>query len=458
MKTVFTRPVVTFFLLLPLVFALLSCSGDDYLNAVPENSTAVVSIDLKRLAGTGMESSGADKLKSLFQVDDVEDCGIDLSEKLYLFETVEGNLGLVAKVSDRDDLDSWLEKMSASGFCKKTFKRKDCLFTVIKGSWVAGFTSDALMIIGPVLPAGQAEVCRRITEYLGQDEEMGIKSSPLSAKLDSITSPIAIVAQAAALPEKFVAPFTIGAPKDADASQVMIAAGVEVNKGFLEITGQPFSFNANIDKSLNDAYGVFRPITDRYLECMPGDAFLGAFMNVEGSRFITLLHDNKAFQALLTGVNMAIDMDKIIKSIDGDMAVVMPVYGGDGPSVSLAAKLGNKDFLGDVGYWKQSCPAGSSITDAGKDAYCYTGGGISYCFGVSGDMQYYSGRNPEEALKSISKASVTLPQDLRAAIKGGKLCFVVNLKALESADGSGLLHGILSPVFGNVGYILYNVK
>ncbi len=42
------------------------------------------------------------------------------------------------------------------------------------------------------------------------------KSSRLFAQIDSIDSPIAMVAQVQALPEKFVAPFTLVLPKDTD--------------------------------------------------------------------------------------------------------------------------------------------------------------------------------------------------------------------------------------------------
>lgn len=71
-----------------------------------------------------------------------------------------------------------------------------------------------------------------MVRFLHADEDAGVKSSRLFAQLDSIDSPIAMVAQVQALPEKFVAPFTLGAPKDADASQIVIAAGMKVEMVF----------------------------------------------------------------------------------------------------------------------------------------------------------------------------------------------------------------------------------
>ena len=69
-----------------------SCSGDDYINAIPASSNALVAIDTKALnEQTGMADNNV--VKSLLKVDNVEDCGIDFSSKLYLFETADGNLG-----------------------------------------------------------------------------------------------------------------------------------------------------------------------------------------------------------------------------------------------------------------------------------------------------------------------------------------------------------------------------
>ena len=66
---------------------LASCSGDAYLNAIPQGSTALISIDVAKSAEETGKTTSADVLKQLLRVTDVSDCGIDLSEKLYLFES-----------------------------------------------------------------------------------------------------------------------------------------------------------------------------------------------------------------------------------------------------------------------------------------------------------------------------------------------------------------------------------
>lgn len=443
------------------VMSLVSCSGDDYLNAVPGNSIAVVSVDAARAAGEG--KAGDDRavlLKSLLKVNDFRDCGIDLMSKMYFFESAEGNLGLVSKVSDDDELDTWLNKLAGSGLCTKTSKRSGCRFSTIKDSWVAGFNSSVLVIMGPVIAAQEAAVRQQIIKYIGQNEDEGLKSSPLFDRLDSIDAPVAMVAQVAALPDNFSAPFTLGAPKDADASQVLVAAGMRVGKGgFLEITGEPFSLNRSIDESMKKSLSTLRPITSKYVGSMSRNDALGAFMNVNGQQFIEMLHANKSFMALLAGINTAVDMDNIIKSIDGDMAIVLPEYSNGAASMRLSARLGSRAFLTDVDYWKKSCPKGGSIDDLGKDLYCYKDGSMSYVFGVTADNQFYSGSTKEQALQSIGSAPQSLPKALQSAIKGKRLVMVLNITALlDGNDSTAALLPVLKPLLSSVNTVVYCVK
>ena len=280
-KSFWTCIVMSLFLIL-----LSSCSDDSYLNVVPKNSMALVSVDAQELS----KKWDAGKIEDLLEVDDMMSCGIDFSSKIYAFETIEGNIGVVAKVSDESALLNWLDVLLKKGHSKPVSKYKDYFFTVIKDSWVVGFSSDAAVLMGPALPSQQFELRRQIVKCFEQDEDEGIKSSPMFCKLDSISAPVSFVAQSSALPDKFIAPFTIGAPKDADRSQIMIAAElVWENDDCLVVHGETFSFNKSIDRKLKESHNVFRPIKGVYVENTPSDAALSVFMNVDGGAFLELL-------------------------------------------------------------------------------------------------------------------------------------------------------------------------
>lgn len=461
MKRVIHIQRLVVFAVVSLAVLFSACSNEDYLNAIPANSIVVASVDIVKMSGQNKgDTQSANLIKDLLQIDDVSDCGLDITSKLYLFESIEGNLGLVAKVSDKGSLETWLQKLSKKGHCSSVFKRGNCHFCTIKGSWVAGFNSTVAVVMGPVITSQVPAVQQQILKYTEQDENDGLKCSPLFDRLDSIDAPISIVAQVAALPDKLSAPFSFGAPKEADASQIIVAAGVNFStNGYIDISGETFSLNKDINKALQTSLKTFRPITRKRLGGMSTNDALGVFLNVDGKRFIELLHSNRSFQLLLTGINTAIDMDNIIRSIDGDIAIVMPRYEESGVSLRMGANLVDKKFLADVAYWKQSCPKDGHIEDMGKDSYCYKDKTMSYYFGVTDDLQYYSGCTPELAILSISTADNPLPQSIVNSIVGKRFCMVFNMDAMLNSDSeTKALFSVLKSVLGNVNTIVYSIK
>lgn len=449
-----------FFIIASLMIVLMSaCSDNDYLNAIPSKSTAVISIDMSRLNGQEQEQNQEHILKTMLHVDDVSKCGLDVKEKVYLFETIDGNLGLCAKVADEGDVSNWLSELSQQRICSTVTERKGFHFAVLKDSWLVGFSSKALLVMGPVVAEAQAEMQRQMVRYLNADEDAGIKSSKLFAQLDSIDSPMAMVAQAVALPEKFVAPFTLGAPKDADASQIVIAAGMDVENGVLKIAGRTFSFNPSINQALVKSQQVFRPIQGDYVQSMPDDAMAGIFMNVAGSRFLPLVQSNPGLQTLLMGINASIDMDNILRSVDGDMSIVLPTLGADHMQMMMAARLSHAKWLSDVDYWKQSCPKGSTIGNWKSNAFCYSSGKTCFYFGVTDDKQFFSGNDEVSAENSIRPSSHPISKRVQNMIRGEKMVMVINL---EKSGGGGsamqAVTGLLSPLFGQLTAVVYTLK
>ncbi len=449
-----------FFIIASLMIVLMSaCSDNDYLNAIPSKSTAVISIDMSRLNGQEQEQNQEHILKTMLHVDDVSKCGLDVKEKVYLFETIDGNLGLCAKVADEGDVSNWLSELSQQRICSTVTERKGFHFAVLKDSWLVGFSSKALLVMGPVVAEAQAEMQRQMVGYLNADEDAGIKSSKLFAQLDSIDSPMAMVAQAVALPEKFVAPFTLGAPKDADASQIVIAAGMDVEDGVLKIAGRTISFNPSINQALVKSQQVFRPIQGDYVQSMPDDAMAGIFMNVAGSRFLPLVQSNQGLQTLLMGINASIDMDNILRSVDGDMSIVLPTLGADHMQMMMAARLSHAKWLSDVDYWKQSCPKGSTIGNWKSNAFCYSSGKTCFYFGVTDDKQFFSGNDEVSAESSIRPSSHPISKRVQNMIRGEKMVMVINL---EKSGGGGsamqAVTGLLSPLFGQLTAVVYTLK
>lgn len=422
-------------LLLTGVVGFTSCTGDSYINAIPSDVTAIMTVNTP---------------KSF-----IDYKGVDLGSDIYLFEDADGNLGACASLNDGDALAKYFDEQSGKGICEKVQEKRGFRFTLLANGFLAGFSDNALLLMGPLVESDKAEMINRMAKLLKQDDESSVKNSKIFQVLDSLGGERKMVARVDALPQQFITPFMLGAPKGADVSQVYVAATMEAHNGVLDMQGHTFSFNKDIDAAIQSGKNVYRPIKGRYVGCMPQDAMLGLFVNVDGTKFINVMHNNQGLQAMLTGINQAIDMDNIIRSVDGDMAIVIPNFTPDRMQLSMAAELANSKWLADVGYWKQSAPSGSSIGDWSKNAYIYTDGKTTYCFGVTDDMQYYSGGSQETALNSIKPSVEPLPDEIQNKIKGHRLVMVINLNLLSGKQGS--IVQVMKPILGNVSKILYRL-
>lgn len=481
------RTFKTIVLCASFVLILTACSKTDYIDVIPSNSTALLSVD----AASAGSAKGKALLNSLLFAANADKSGIDLSQRLYFFETADGNLGLCASVNSVADLIETFGKIEKAGRGKAVSERDGLHFCVLGDSWVIAFSDVALLVVGPVAVADQPQMQNRLARYLQQSEERSIRNTPMFEKLDSISAPMALVAQASALPEKLALPLTLGAPRNADASQVLIAAEMNVKEQCLEVEAEMFSFNKSINHALKEAANCYRPIRGRFLETMPGDAQTGLFLNADGRKLLPLMQGNAGLQSLLAGINTAIDMDNILKSIDGDVAVISRKSSSvstaehlsstaEKPSASgshytMAAELAHSGWLADVSYWKQSCPKGSRIDDWGSNAYAFTDGTTSFCFGVmpkpaatkSSDdsdsaLLFYSGTTRNAALSSLQPATNPISQELQRRIQGQRLVMLVNVATLLPQDDNDNPLSALTPflrsLLGDVQTIVCNMK
>lgn len=431
--------------MIPLLL-LFSCTNDNYLRVLPRESVAIASIDVQQLS-----SSGNDAITSLLNnacgVNIKEAMGIDLSSKVYMFETNDGTLGLVARVDDADELTDLFTELAENGKCTKPEERRGNKFVTIGDSWLVGYSDDAMIVIGPITVMQRNATEQKMQRMFANKEGKGTQESKIFQRLDSLDSPVALVAQVSALPEQIVLPFTIGAPKEADASQIILSAAMRKEDGIMVVRGSTSSFNKNIAKKIKENEQVLMPITDdMFGRLSPSDiGFL--FMNANGEELLKVLQQNVAFQALLVGANTAVDMDNIIRSVKGDMVFSLSDIRGD---FDFMARLGKKDFLKDVGYWKSSCPAGSSITDTGRDAYVFKNSDMSYSFAVTSDNLFVSSlRHGEE--KPVADAALRLPKELTERIKGSRLAMLIDVSKIDNKT----ISDILKPIMGGADKILY---
>lgn len=398
-----------------LVVLLMSCSGDACQNAIPRGCTALMAIDMEGSLAPAIQGDATPKT-ALFGLENLGQSGLDLSSKVYLFESSDGFFGLAANVHKASLVEQWMSGLQEKGTCKLLPERKGKRFAVVKDAWLLSWDSDKFLVMGPVVAAQQAELAVQMGRYMQQSEKQSVKDTPIYNKLSELQSPMTLVAQMDALPEALAAAFAIGAPKEADASQVMLAAEMEVGEGTLLVQGETFSFNKSIDQAIQASQKSLRPMTGQFLNRLP-QASLMWMSNVEGHSFYTLLEQNKALKGLLTGANVAFDFRQVVNDIDGDIVVVVDSIAKPLPRIMMLAQ--KKGEGGEL----------FSTTDKAMTA--------------------------ETAFDSSCCA---FSEQQRAMLKDTRCAIVVQLSQLGNSEAVGMAKSLMQPLFGDIDTIIYEIK
>lgn len=448
------------FCLFAIIAVLLSaCSGNAYQNAVPKDCVALAAVDMKALADDG----GADeqRLAEVIHVGNMENCGLDFSVPLYLFESRDGDFGCCARVNDVDELETWLgNDLTKSGKCKVRDKRKGFGFAEWNDSWLIGYSDDAMLFMGPVLPAAMAQLQQRMVKYLSQDEDKGMKESRLTEAIDTMTAPVKMVARMSALPPTATIPFAFGVPKTAGENDAYLKAEMTKKGLTVVVEGETFSFKENINKEIKQSQQQLLPVGNRFVETVSDSMVFAAFFNVEGDSFLNLIHTNKAMESVLTGANLAVDMDKIIRSMKGEVVMTYSPTNSEQKQFALAAQLKDTEFLKDVGYWKSSCPKGTSIVDKEQDFFLFTGGEYEMYFGVVGGNMFIAGSSEEKARALLNKSASSLSKETADMMVGKRMALRVNANAFadQADEKMKVFTSLINAFFGETQQIIYYMR
>lgn len=418
-------------------------SRSSYLDVIPLRSTALLRINADKNA------DAARPLRQLLQTADLDDSGIDTAAPLYLFTSPDGNIGFCAKVKSKGEVEKLFCKQGEQGRATRLPERKGYSFAAF-GQWLAGCSDEALLMMGPVNPADMPALQSRMARYLSAKSDRGIRQSPLYQRLDSMNAaPMTLVARASALPEKLVAPLTLGLPRGGNPADVIFAANIsrgEYNEIF--VSGETFSDKPQVEDSLQEARKTYGKVSDIYVSHLQPSAPFAFFANVKGAEFLRQLRANPTIQGLLTGANVAIDMDNIIRSFNGDIAIYGRSLTAARMNLAITAQVSAAPWLKDVDYWKQSVPKGASITDNGTNSWIYSDEQTKIQFGLS------HGEFRLESFPIVKKDFKSSPILVKAAV-GGRIALVLQPDGKQAEMKA--LQEFLQPLFGEVGNIVIRI-
>ena len=89
-------------------------------------------------------------------------------------------------------------------------------------------------------------------------------------------------------------------------------------------------------------------------QTLPTNALLHLVMGVDGADLLQLLRENRVLRTLLLAANMVLDLDMILKSVDGDVALSCLSLEGELPTLLFQAKLDDDKFMKNVSNWNDA--------------------------------------------------------------------------------------------------------
>ncbi len=397
---------------------LVSCSdGNEYMDAVPKKSPLVVSVDLMQYKGMDANTF----LKTIFQIDNMANKGIDVSKKLYAFETPNGFYGLCFPVSDESALKTLLVD---NGYHLSEFRGYN--FSVLGNSWVIGFSDKTLLVMGPVNSNEQRNVMLNMVGYLGQSSDKGLRASILLPRLDSLQSPVALVSAMNSLPEMMRSSLMLCSPTDINMEKLYYGAAITLEDNCIQVDGTLFSHDDK-DATKLSAYqdGALGTIVGKYSRYVNEKDFVTILLNTKTP--LNYLTQGKAdFEKLFALLNANSKSDINYKNVfNGASGEIM---------VGVPSQSGNPRFLishMEKGQW-QSIGKGTSDERVG---YLQDG---TFCIGNS-------------------SVRVAKNNKWNNGVIGKRAAMIVNLNELQRVAPLPLLANVQS-VFGNRQTMLLMVR
>lgn len=336
------------------VFFFLRSSSTAYLKALPSNMVALSRLDVKEFLDDADFSQ--DEMRQLVKrlsasADDPSSFGIDFKCPLYGFASQDGYFGVLAAVAQADDVASWCERLRAEGHASEVSKQRGYSWVVLEHQWLMAFDDEKALAMGPAVGTAQEQLRTVIARLLEQSRDDSGMDSELYDVVSDAKSPWAAVVSSEILPEEVLQPMR--SMNLASAAQGMYLFSLAAERNELDLDVEIIPANEDGEAELEYLNKLLRPIHGDLTDYAHGENVLWMAANLKGESLLELLRSHLAVRTVLVALNFVIDADRILESVDGDIALeIMNVDGSfENMGGSLTAQVANTDFLSGASKW-----------------------------------------------------------------------------------------------------------
>ncbi len=437
-----------------------SCKKSDYVNVIPADATLVASVDLKKIAEKGdlansqlvslvnnymgLVVSGNDKQKMTDIVSDPSKMGVDFSLPVYLFKTKNEFVGMVMKISSESRFEDFITTLSAQGLCSRPVEREGLKWASLLEDIDFAYNDNCVLFLISLDDEGGAMRKVEINALYAGTEENSFQSTKHYSRMLELNKDVVIYSNTGVLPSSFAKNMKAFLPANVRNADVEVIASLDFSDGKAVLSAELYSENDKVQQVLSCGSDNLRKIEGRYIDSPAKDFFVWGCCGVQGKWLLDVLKQDKEIRQMLFLLECGIDVEMMIKAIDGDVAVVLPnvFITSDTSDVDyiVTANVGNTDFLADVDYWRKSMKTfGIEMNAVGKDTYLLKTGNYELQWGVEDDNLFFA--TPEAYQQNAFSPRSEVLKAYTDDIKNSILYLYVNLESLPLREIVAVITG-----------------
>ena len=467
--------IIKLFLPLLLVVMLFSsCDKSDYVDAVPKNASLVVEVNMADIATKGgiakskllasVKSkldyvvSGDDKAKIIELFDNPEKIGIDFTMPVYAFNA-SGSFGIAARLSDESSFEDFIKILANQGLAVQPTERDGAKWVSLLDELDMVYKDDVLLITMPLESDGSAMNKRNAASWISQDADDSFTATDSYERMQETEGDVVAYFNV----DQYAGKLKSLMFKDLHNADVSALASLSFDNGCAKMKASLYTDDPKAKAAIEEYGKNMRKIKGQYIDS-PMEDFMAWFCcNVDGNWLLPILKGDKDIKSLMFMVERGIDIEQIVKSIDGDLALTVPKMNPADETAGFdfmaTAELKNTDFLADVDSWKASMKDyGLSMQQTGRNQYELLTGDSKINWGVDSKELYFATENAYK-LNAFSGRS-TLLKEQADKIKDSRAYLYVNLASLPMVELSQLM-GVgheYSFVFANLKAFTFSMK
>lgn len=386
------------FMWLLVVTVLCSCTNTDYQKVIPANASLVMRVDLgsifqkadfqhsetmktlEQALSIAVKKEDTKKIKAYMEDPSM---GMDFAVPAYIFLVNNELGGITMKVSNKDDLGKFFQSLQKQGIATKPVEKDGLMCGTLFNEISYSYDGTVCLLMASLKGGGGTTVGRLACDLMNQKEDDSFVNTEAYGRLSDVDGDVALYLNVASLSQEVMTPLMMVLPEKLNPKEVDVVAGLAFeDDGKALLKAHVIGKTDEAEDIIDDAADNWDEIDGEFINKVSDKMLMWFCANVKGEWLLERLKGDPTCKEMLFMMERAIDIEQMLKAVDGDIAVELQNDCRQ-PECVTYAELKNTDFLEDVDYWRSSMKDyGITMTTLSKDVYQLNIEKESYVWGV----------------------------------------------------------------------------